>query len=43
MEKSILDDKVDRARYGYIVSRKDYYNKLIKEMEDFGVNLDNKV
>jgi hypothetical protein len=43
MEKSILDDKVERARYGYIVSRKDYYRQLIKEMEDFSINLEFKV
>ena len=43
MEKTILDDKVERARYGYIVSRKEYYRKLIKEMEDFTINLSLKV
>lgn len=43
MEKTVLDDKVDRARFGYIVSRKEYYQQLIKEMEDFSVNLSFKV
>ena len=43
MEKGVLEDKVDRARYGYIVTRKEYYNKLIKEMEDFSINLNLKI
>lgn len=43
MEKSILEDKVERARYGFIVSRKEYYRKLIKEMEEFTINLSYKV
>lgn len=42
-EKFILDDKVDRARYGYIVTRKDYYKQLIKEMEEFSFNLSYKI
>lgn len=29
-EKGILEDKVERARYGFIVVRRDYYNKLIE-------------
>lgn len=34
-ERLVLDDKVERARYGFIVTRKEYYEKLIKEMEGF--------
>jgi len=29
-EKGILDEKVDRARYGYIVVRRDYYKDLVE-------------
>lgn len=36
-EKNVLDDKVDKARYGFIVTRKEYYNDLIKEMEGFTI------
>ena len=32
-EKGILDEKVDRARYGYIVVRRDYYKDLVEQME----------
>lgn len=39
----VLDDKVERARYGFIVSRKEYYDKLIKEMEGFSMTLSHKV
>lgn len=42
-ERNVLDDKVDRARYGYIVTRKQYYNDLIKEMEDFSFKLNHKI
>ncbi len=42
-ERTILDDKVDRARYGYIVTRKQYYNNLIKEMEGFNVKISSKI
>jgi hypothetical protein len=42
-ERNVLDDKVDKARYGYIVTRKQYYNDLIKEMEGFNVQLTRKI
>jgi hypothetical protein len=42
-EKNILEDKVERARYGYIVTRKDYYKQLIQEMDDFSINISKKV
>lgn len=38
-ERLILEDKVERARYGYIVSRKEYYQKLMKDMEEFSVTM----
>lgn len=37
VERNVLDDKVERARYGYIVTRKQYYKDLIKEMEGFNI------
>lgn len=43
VERNVLDDKVDRARFGYIVSRKQYYKDLIKEMEGFNIQLSSKV
>ena len=42
-EKLVLDEKVDRARYGYIVSRRDYYSHLIEEMEQFTVKMTKKI
>ena len=42
-ERTILEDKVDKARYGYIVTRKQYYNDLIKEMEGFNVKISSKI
>lgn len=36
-EKLILDERVDNSRYGYIVTRKDYYQSLIKKMEDLSL------
>ena len=42
-ERTILEDKVEKARYGYIVSRKQYYNDLIKEMEGFNVKIHRKI
>jgi hypothetical protein len=42
-ERNILDDKVDKARYGYIVSRKQYFNDLIKEMEGFNIKISSKI
>ena len=42
-EKNILEDKVDRVRYGYIVARKNYYNDLINEMDDFSINISRKI
>ena len=38
-----MEDKVDKARYGYIVSRKQYYGDLIKEMEGFNVKIFSKI
>jgi len=43
MERNILEDKVDRARYGYIVTRKEYYRELIKEMEELTFKLGTKI
>lgn len=43
VERNVLDDKVERARYGYIVHRKQYYLDLIKEMEGFSVELSRKI
>ena len=37
--KNVLEDRVGQARYGYIVSRKEHYNQLIKQMEDFNIKL----
>ena len=42
-ERTVLEDKVDKARYGYIVSRKQYYNDLIKEMEGFNIKIFSKI
>ncbi len=42
-ERNVLDDKVERARYGYIVTRKQYYNELIKQMEEFSININHKI
>lgn len=42
-EKNILEDKVERVRYGYIVVRKNYYNELIKQMDDFSINISRKI
>jgi hypothetical protein len=43
MERTIVDDKVATARYAYIVTRKEYYRKLIKEMEDLNFKITRKV
>ena len=42
-ERTILEDKVEKARYGYIVSRKQYYGDLIKEMEGFNIKIFSKI
>jgi len=42
-EKLILDERVDNSRYGYIVTRKDYYQSLIKKMEDLSLQLNTKI
>lgn len=42
-ERNVLDDKVERARYGYIVTRKQYYNELIKQMEEFSIKINHKI
>lgn len=39
----MLDDKIDKARFGYVVSRKKYYNDLIKEMDDLTQKLGTKI
>jgi hypothetical protein len=33
-EKNILDEKADQSRYAYLISRKDYYEKLIQSIEE---------
>lgn len=43
MERNILEDKIERARYCYVVTRKQYYQDLIKEMELMIANLDSKI
>lgn len=42
-ERDVLDDKIDKARYGYIVTRKQYYKDLIKEMEQFSITMHQKI
>lgn len=39
----MIDDKVETARYGYIVSRKDYYLDLIREMEELNLTIDSRL
>jgi len=34
MEKALLEEKVDHARFGYIVLNRDYYAELIQKMQD---------
>ena len=43
VERGVLDDKVHSKRYAYIVIRKQYYEDLIKEMEDFNIQLTRKI
>ena len=43
MERTIIEDKVSSARYAYIMTRKEYYRKLIKEMEDLNFKITRKV
>lgn len=39
----MLDNKVDYARYGFVVNRKQYYLDLIKEMEEFTARIGDKL
>lgn len=43
IERDILEDKIEKARFGYIVSRKQYYRGLIKEMEELNVKLSERL
>ena len=38
-EKLLLEEKVDRARFGFVVNKKDYYQTLIEEMQGFSTTL----
>lgn len=42
-ERIILEDKVEHIRYGYIVTRKEYYRNLIIEMEELNLKLSQKI
>jgi hypothetical protein len=42
-EKLTLDERVDNARYGYIVTRKEYYKELIDKMSDLSLQMNSKI
>lgn len=42
-EKNIIDEKVDHARYAFIVTRKEYYRSLVREMEELNARVIDKL